>query len=384
MKKTFTLLLIILLSQRIISQPGNEKGITDPFCLMIKTIFDHNALSFTAQFNMKKVFEMDTISSYAQVFVKKSGTKISFLQIIPYAGEKELIYCNDSAWVVDHQRFVMDCIGTDTDHMTSNELSAFFSFTLFEIDTLVSRIKPFWEIIDKTEDFTVISLILDSISDDLSDIRVEFTIGNKDHLPYKTLHESTYMNADNIFQEQIFSNYRVLNEEEIKVPDYVNVYEKNLEIVRQEDTIASEITGDKDIYLYELQLFYFSGDPANLPEKGLILLDLWYVGCAPCMKSAPVMERIYEKHKDHVTFIGINETDHDTLKISRFREKMDITFPVLLGKKGSIASKVTGTGGYPLFILLDGGSRKVLWHLTGYTDQLEEIVESEIGKFLQE
>ena len=123
-----------------------------------------------------------------------------------------------------------------------------------------------------------------------------------------------------------------------------------------------------------MNLHDISGHPFDLPEEGLIFIDLWYVGCAPCMKSAPVIEKLYNGFKDQVYFFSVNEIDRDTTKIINFRKKMGITFPVLLGGKEKLVSKLTGSAGYPLFFLMDAESRMVLWSFAGYAENLEEII----------
>ena len=44
--------------------------------------------------------------------------------------------------------------------------------------------------------------------------------------------------------------------------------------------------------------FTLDGDPFTLPGEGIIFLDFWYSGCYPCLKSAPILEKIYETYKD--------------------------------------------------------------------------------------
>jgi hypothetical protein len=169
MKKTLFIILNVFIAQLLICQRNMaQESVTDPFCRMIKTIYSLDALIFRSQNKMKQVFETDTITSNAIVIVKKKGTTISFLQIIPEEGNQELLFCNDSAWEIDHKNKKMNCIGTNTEDLTYNSMSKFFSFTLFNVDTLISRMKPFWRIIEQTKEQTVISLDIANSSKDLS------------------------------------------------------------------------------------------------------------------------------------------------------------------------------------------------------------------------
>ena len=385
MKITLLIILNVYFVQLLIGQTEKEQEfVTDPFCRMIKTIYSSDALSFNSQCNIKQVFENDTVTSYAKVMVKKRGTAISFLQIIPEEGDQELLFCHDSAWVVDHLNKDMACIGTNTDHLTYNYLSQFFPFTLFNLDTTISQVKPFWKIVDRSREYTVISIDITDASADLSDIRVEFTIGNSDYLPYKTLQESVYMKADRLLQQQVFSGYSIPGLGQIKVPAYFYEYKKNVSQLQNNESVVEQKEEENlnEIFLQEIELYDLSRNPISLPDKGLILFDLWYVGCPPCMKSAPVIEKLYIEFKDRVYFFSVNETDQDTAKITRFKEKMGITFPVLLGGKEKLADKVNGRSIYPVFILVDARSGKVLWKIEGYSENLEELIKNAFGQNL--
>jgi thiol-disulfide isomerase/thioredoxin len=384
MKITLSIILNVFIAQLLTGQTQKaQEFVTDPFCRMIETIYSLDALSFNSQFNMKQVFENDTVSSYAKVTVMKRGIDISFLQIIPEKGGQELLFCHDSAWVVDHLNKNMVCIGTNTDHLTYNYLSQFFPFTLFNLDTTILQVEPFWKIVDRTEETTVISLEITNPSSDLSDIRVEFTIDNSDHLPYKTLQESVYLKADKLFQQQVFSGYSFPGPDQIKVPAYCYEYEKNVsQLQKSESAIEVKEENQSEIFIHDFELFDLAGNPFSLPDKGLVLFDLWYVGCPPCMKSAPVIEKLYLEYKDRVHFFSVNETDQDTAKIARFKEKMGISFPVLLGGKEKLSYKVNGRNIYPVFILMDAGSGKLLWKTEGYSENLEELIKNAIGQNL--
>jgi thiol-disulfide isomerase/thioredoxin len=384
MKKILIIILNIVVTQLSFGQADQVKGPDpDPFCRMVKTIYSTDALSFNSQSKIKNVFETDTITKYANVKVLKKGIKISFLQIIPQEGHKELLFCNDSAWVADHENNFLHCIGTSTEELTYNEMSQFFPFSLFNVDTIISQVDPFWKVISQSENFYQVLLDIASSSKDMSEIRVEYTINKSGFLPCKTLQESVYLGVDKIIQVQSFSNYSFPGPEEIKIPQYFTDYEKDFSILKKMDSVAEPVAKEppEDIYLQNIELCDISGNPYNLPDNGLIFIDLWYVGCSPCMKSAPVIEKLYMEFRDNIHFISVNETDQDIAKIKLFKEKMGITFPVLTGGEEKLSVKMTGSKAYPLFILADARTMKVLWKLVGYTENLEELIVEAINKY---
>jgi thiol-disulfide isomerase/thioredoxin len=381
MKTLMILLTNLFLMQCLISQPADKiSGSTDPFCQMIRTIFATDVMCFKSTYKIKNVFEKDTTAVNAHVKVIKQGNHISYLLITPEEGEEELLFYRDSAWVVDHVAEKFAFIGTGAKALEGNNMARFFSFTIFDADTMVSMIKPYWEVIDENRDYTVVSLSISESQADLSDPRVEFTITNSDHLLHKELQSMVYMKADTYYQEQIFTDYRFPPADKIIIPGNYPHYDKDLSIVQYIKPTINQDTGiaQVDIYLESIELNDLSGNPFQLPEEGLIFIDLWYVGCAPCMKSAPIIEKLYFDYNETVYFFSINEVDMDIDRINSFRDKMGITFPVLIGKKGKLAAKVTGTGGYPVFFLMDAGSGKVLWSMTGYSEDLEEILSEAI------
>jgi len=44
--------------------------------------------------------------------------------------------------------------------------------------------------------------------------------------------------------------------------------------------------------------------------------------------------------------------------------------------------RINGTSGYPVFILMDGQSRKLLWKIEGYNEHLEELIRKTIEQNL--
>jgi thiol-disulfide isomerase/thioredoxin len=279
----------------------------------------------------------------------------------------------------------MLCLGDSFESAMYNELASFFPSSLFSVDTLISQVEPYWRVIDKTKEMFVVSLDIANSSPEFSDFRVEFYIGRKDYLPYRTIQESLYMNADRLYQEQDFSDYSMPGPDQVFIPGYFSSYQKDLSLVKSPEYLSEDEPDELPLVenLPVMELYDLAGNAFTLPENGLIFLDFWYVGCPPCMKSATIMEKIYKNYKERVSFYSINETDRDTAKINRFHDKMGITFPVLLGGKEKVASKVTGNYGYPVFILFDGRNRKILWKFTGYTEKLDEMITNAIEQQLR-
>ncbi len=93
--------------------------------------------------------------------------------------------------------------------------------------------------------------------------------------------------------------------------------------------------------------------------KGKILIvNFWATWCPPCRKEMPSMQRAWEKIKDKgVVLIGIH-VGGNTDKIWDFTSQHNLTFPILIDKRGAV-SKKWKTIGLPTTYVVDGRGRKI-------------------------
>jgi thiol-disulfide isomerase/thioredoxin len=384
MKKSLIILSLVISGIFLSDAQELNNSFSDPFIRMADAIYYTDAMAFTTCYMEKKFLAKDTLVSYADILVKKCGITISYLQIIPEEGEAELLYCHDTAWLVDHQMEKLECIGTSIEALSHNILACYFPFTLFEIDPSISQSKPFWHVIASNNYCWAVALDIANHSRDISGIRVEYNIGNPDLMIHGALKEFTYLGTDNIYEELEFDNYIFPDPNEIKAPDYFSIYAKDLSLFQPVVNLEKQKNDSvrREIFLNNPDFYDLKGNPYQLPDEGLVFFDLWYTGCAPCLKSAPVIENLYNTFKDRVYFLSVDEIDFDTAKIAMFRDKMGISMPVLTGGKEKIAAKINGDGGYPVFFLLDAESRKVLWSMAGFAENLQDIISDAILKNL--
>nr|WP_194241530.1 TlpA disulfide reductase family protein [Galbitalea soli] len=59
------------------------------------------------------------------------------------------------------------------------------------------------------------------------------------------------------------------------------------------------------------------------------VLNFWYAGCPPCRLEAPDLEKVYQKYKGTVPFLGINTYDQAATAIT-FEKKFGITYPSVM------------------------------------------------------
>ena len=72
-----------------------------------------------------------------------------------------------------------------------------------------------------------------------------------------------------------------------------------------------------------------SGKPVSLKSlKGkVVVLDFWYLSCAPCKKLMPKLQQLHEKFaKQNVVIISVNIRDHTQREIMHFLKEKKITY----------------------------------------------------------
>ncbi len=124
--------------------------------------------------------------------------------------------------------------------------------------------------------------------------------------------------------------------------------------------------GDKAV---DAELFDMQGNTHHLLEDltdgRYLLLDLWGIGCGPCRMAEPEMREVYERMKDKLEIIGINEDKISSWKNSDFSKRI-VWKNWNDGKMGSsISSRYCDEGAVPYYVLISPEGR-ILWKTVGY------------------
>ena len=106
-------------------------------------------------------------------------------------------------------------------------------------------------------------------------------------------------------------------------------------------------------------------------DKKFILLDFWYIGCAPCKKAIPVINGLQNEYPQ-LQIIGINSFQKNTSDIQQYIKKSNIQFDVLLNTQ--LACNFL----HPAFVLLDS-NMQVVKILYGFTDANMRILRDYIS-----
>ena len=114
------------------------------------------------------------------------------------------------------------------------------------------------------------------------------------------------------------------------------------------------------------------GDSITLSEvlktKKAVLINFWYSTCSPCINEFPYMQSAYDKYKDDIEVIALNNYPSDsesTIKI--FKETYGLSFPV--AKDYSGIGNAFGVNAYPTSILVDRYGTICLIEVGGLTSE---------------
>lgn len=88
-----------------------------------------------------------------------------------------------------------------------------------------------------------------------------------------------------------------------------------------------------------------------LKEKKAVILNFWYIQCAPCSMEFPMIESAYKEYSDSVEVLAINIVDGTASDIAKYKEDNGLTFP--MGRGDSAWKTLFNINSYPKTIVID-------------------------------
>ena len=97
-----------------------------------------------------------------------------------------------------------------------------------------------------------------------------------------------------------------------------------------------------------------------LQEKNAVVLNFWYLECAPCKAEFPYLQEAYEKHSDQIEVLAVNPVNTDEEAVAAFRSEQGLTFPMALcDEKWQEVMQITA---YPTTVVIDRFGNIALIH----------------------
>ena len=114
-----------------------------------------------------------------------------------------------------------------------------------------------------------------------------------------------------------------------------------------------------------------------------LLIDMWYVSCAPCMGAMVELSSIYNLYeKSLLKIISINVFDEDTVAINKVVRNLNLKCNIACAYHSDaifeMSKQMGKCHGYPQLYLIDMKTKQVIWNscgwYKGFTKDVEKII----------
>lgn len=344
----------------------------------------------------------DTFITKSKCFLKtKSDDTIGFLfyfestsDSIPFVNNKKFLYDGNSYKIIDDSDQTVNFY--DLKKMGYDD-SRFSVYENLGLNPLIA----FKYLKNNSINIDSVSMQKKILSDSRSCIK--FTVFYKDHFPINNSKAEFYIDTNTNFLKRYnfwthFYSLPQYNEYTydsviINQPGFDNLWNSKFIISKnykwynglaicrikrlkiKDDSFIGNNAPEWELYNYLGKKYTLSNLKGNV-----ILMDFWFRGCGPCVKSIPVLESFYEKYKNKgFVVLGLNPYDTNEKILQSFIEKNHMTYPVLINA-GNITSQYS-IAGYPTVFIIDRKG-KVHKIIEGYDEKFEKEVENIIINLL--
>lgn len=88
-----------------------------------------------------------------------------------------------------------------------------------------------------------------------------------------------------------------------------------------------------------------------LKEKKAVVLNFWYLNCAPCKMEFPYLQMAYNKYKEDIEVLAVNPVDGDDTSIKELQESLGLNFP--MAKCDASWEQIMKITAYPTTVVID-------------------------------
>ena len=123
-------------------------------------------------------------------------------------------------------------------------------------------------------------------------------------------------------------------------------FTESLALVRFDEKLKAQNFALKDLNGNDVHLEDYRGK--------VIFLNFWATWCQACLVEMPSMEKLYRELKNKDFIILAVDMQEDLEQVIKFKEKFELSFPILLDTDGVVASYY-GVNAIPATYIIDRG-----------------------------
>jgi thiol-disulfide isomerase/thioredoxin len=112
----------------------------------------------------------------------------------------------------------------------------------------------------------------------------------------------------------------------------------------------------------------------------VVVLNFWFVGCAPCLKEIPELNEIYDTYKDASDVVFASITYDDLKKVKKNLNKYNFKYPIITNAKETC--DLFQINGYPTNIVIDKKG-EIFFTFTGGFSGIGKVVSKSIQRALE-
>jgi len=149
--------------------------------------------------------------------------------------------------------------------------------------------------------------------------------------------------------------------------------------VESEGTAANE-SGAPEVRLApNFTLPDLTGKPVTLSDyRGkTVIVDFWATWCAPCVVQIPVLNSVWENHRDRhdLVVLGVSVDVEGAEVVGPWIAEKNVTYPILLGEE-RLAQEYGALGFPTLVVIRSDGSVESMHVGLVERDELEDLIEA--------
>ena len=103
-----------------------------------------------------------------------------------------------------------------------------------------------------------------------------------------------------------------------------------------------------------------------LQQKKAVVLNFWYLNCAPCKMEFPYVQEAYDIYGKDVAFLALNPVDGTDATVSNYRWENGLTFPMV--SCDPVLQETFQITAYPTTMIVDCNGKICLSHVGMFTD----------------